>query len=198
MLFSYGEAKHTSAWRRKRNTAFTATCFFRFRSWLSTAFHGGQREGQTDGKKDGWMDGGLGRTLLWGGRRLGRRGGGGRWGGGAFQGAQSLAEPRVLGRLDLIHQDSTLVLQLLSDPEERSEVSTGQRGRGGGGGGGMGGRWRAGGDEGGGGEKCVFFSLSDERRRFYFEISLVQQRAFSVGGQTALTLISNNVLFSPL
>lgn len=67
---------------------------------------------------DGRADGGLGRTLLRGGRRLGR---GGR---GALQGTQSLAEPGVLGRLDLVHQDSALVLQLLSGPGERSEVST--------------------------------------------------------------------------
>lgn len=76
----------------------------------------------TDGWTDGRADGGLGRTLLWGGRRLGRRGGGGGGRGGALQGAQSLAEPGVLGRLDLVHQDSTLVLQLLSGQEERSEV----------------------------------------------------------------------------
>lgn len=74
------------------------------------------------------MDSGLGWTLLWGGWCLGRRRGGGRRGGGALQGAQSLAEPGVLGRLDLVHQDPTLVLQLLSGPEERSEVSTGHEG----------------------------------------------------------------------
>lgn len=86
---------------------------------------GRETDGRTDREMDGRADGDLGRTLLWGGRRLGRRGGGG-GGGGALQGAQSLAEPGVLGRLDLVHQDSTLVLQLLSGPEERSEVSTGE------------------------------------------------------------------------
>lgn len=43
-------------------------------------------------------------------------GGGGGLGGaarGALQGAQGLAEPGIFGRLDLVHQDAPLVLQLL-------------------------------------------------------------------------------------
>lgn len=64
---------------------------------------------------------GLGRTLLWRGRGLGR-GAGGR-GGRALQGAQSLAEPRVLGCLDLVHQDSPLVLELLQSDKRCEEES---------------------------------------------------------------------------
>lgn len=66
----------------------------------------------------GGNDSSLGRAILGGrgGLRLGAGGGGGR--GGALQGAQGLAEPGVLGCLDLVHQDSPLVLQLL--PRKRS------------------------------------------------------------------------------
>lgn len=73
---------------------------------------------------EGWREGRLGRALLWRGRGLGR-GAGGR-GSRALQGAQSLAEPRVLGRLDLVHQDSPLVLELLqSDKRSGGESARG-------------------------------------------------------------------------
>lgn len=71
--------------------------------------------------KDGVADGRLGGTLLWGGRGLGRGAGGGRGGGGTFQGTQSLAEPGVFRCLDLVHQDATLVLQLLERVTREAE-----------------------------------------------------------------------------
>lgn len=68
-----------------------------------------------------WKEGHLGRTLLWRGWGLGRgaRGRGGR----ALQRAQSLAEPRVLGCLNLIHQDAPLVLELLQSDKKCGEES---------------------------------------------------------------------------
>lgn len=62
-------------------------------------------------------------AILWRGRSLGCGAGGG--GGGALQGAQSLAEPGVLGCLDLIHQDAPLVLELLQSDKRRREESGG-------------------------------------------------------------------------
>lgn len=52
---------------------------------------------------------GLRGPLFGGGRGLGLGGAAP----GAFQGAQGLTEPGVFGRLDLVHQDAPLVLQLL-------------------------------------------------------------------------------------
>lgn len=73
--------------------------------------------------KERWREGPLGGALLWGGGGLGC-GAGGR-GGRALQGAQSLAEPRVLCRLDLIHQNSALVLELLQRHKRTTEESAG-------------------------------------------------------------------------
>ena len=69
----------------------------------------------------------LGRTFLWRRGGLGRRASG--RGGRALQGSQSLAEPRVLGRLDLVHQDSPLMLELLQSDKRSREESAGGAGR---------------------------------------------------------------------
>lgn len=98
------------AFKKKRNTAFLC-CLF-----LQLVFLGSRVHPAGDIKTDG-----LGRTLLWRGRGLGR-GAGGR-GGRALQGAQSFAEPRVLGCLDLVHQDSPLVLELLQSDKRCEEES---------------------------------------------------------------------------
>lgn len=96
----------------KRNTAFLL-CFFLnlCSSALACILQGAER----------WREGSLGGALLWRGRGLGRGAGGG--GSRALQGAQSLAEPRVLGCLDLVHQDSPLVLELLQSDKRSTEVS---------------------------------------------------------------------------
>lgn len=82
-------------------------------------FLGSRLHSIEDKDRGGVGDGHLGGTLLWGGRGLGRGAGGGRGGGGTFQGTQSLAEPGVLRCLDLVHQDATLVLQLLEGCQEK-------------------------------------------------------------------------------
>lgn len=93
---------------------FSAACFFNLCSSALVCILQGKETGRV---------GTLGRAFLW------RRGGLGCWAGGrrgrALQGSQSLAEPRVLGRLDLIHQDSSLVLELLQSNKRSREESAG-------------------------------------------------------------------------
>lgn len=103
--------------RRERKTAFRCC------SVLRLAFLGSLvRPAGTEGQEEAL----LGRALLGGGWCLCHRGGGGRGGSGTLQGAQSFAEPGVFGGLDLVHQDSPLVLQLLQGREEEEEEEGGR------------------------------------------------------------------------
>lgn len=85
---------------------FSGACFFNLSSSTLVCILQGKGNGR---------DGHLGGAFLWRGRSLGCGAGG--WGGRALQRAQSFAEPRVLGCLDLVHQDSPLVLKLLQRNE---------------------------------------------------------------------------------